>query len=176
LAAYSYVDRVAVTGNGQVVASHARCYGRGEQILDPLHYLATLERRPAALDHAPVYRDWKPAVALATLRRELEERHGASPGTRPFIRVLQLLAEHPEARVARAIEVCRAGLTVSAEAIAHQTRVLAQIEAFGQSQVDSGRETTRLPPITVSPPDLSQFNRLLGGGEPTRAIDSLVET
>src|SRR5262249_3184824 len=79
-----YVDRIVVTGGGQVVASHPRCYGRGEQILDPVHYLATPERRPAAPDHDPVYRDWKPTAALEDLRRELEGRHGPA-GTRQFI-------------------------------------------------------------------------------------------
>jgi transposase len=171
-----YVDRVVVTGGGQVVASHARCYGRGEQILDPLHYLATLERRPAALDHAPVYRAWKPAVTFADLRRELEARHGASAGTRQFIRVLQLLAEHPQTRVARAIEVCRAGRAISADAIVCQTRVLARTEAVQQLPYEAASEMTELQPITVPRPDLSRFNRLLGGSEPTRDIDSIVET
>jgi transposase len=51
-----YLDRVEVVERGQVVARHARSYGRDEHVLDPLHYLATLGRRPAALDHAPVLR------------------------------------------------------------------------------------------------------------------------
>ena len=161
-----YVDRVVVTGGGQVVAAHARCYGRGEQILDPLHYLATLERRPAALDHAPVYRDWKPTETFADLRRELEGRHGGPAGTRQFIRVLQLLAEHPQARVARAIAVCRAGHTVSAEAIAHQTRALAKAETDCQYNIGSSDKLANLHLIAVPPPDLSRFNRLLGGDAP----------
>jgi transposase len=159
-----YVDQVLVTGGGQVVATHPRCYGRGEQILDPLHYLATLERRPAALDHAPVYRDWEPAVRFADLRRELEGRHGGSAGTRQFIRVLQLLAEHPQARIARAIEVCRASHAVSADAIAHQTRALAKAEVGQQHDLDASYVQADLYPIAVPPPDLSRFNRLLGGG------------
>ena len=90
-----YVDRVVVVAGGQVVAEHPRCYGHSQQVLDPLHYLATLERRPAALDHAPVYRDWQPPAALAGLRRELEAKHGLPGGTRQYIRVLQLLGRAP---------------------------------------------------------------------------------
>jgi transposase len=179
-----YVDQVVVTGGGQVVATHARCYGRGEQILDPLHYLATLERRPAALDHAPVYRNWKPTATFAELRHELEARHGGPAGTRQFIRVLQLLAEHPQARVTRAIEACRADHTISAEAIAHQTRALATAEADRHYSFNSSCELATLHPITVPPPDLSRFNRLLGGdatpgGPGVRAMEgnnSIVET
>ena len=66
-----YVDRIVVVAGGRVVAEHPRCYDRSQQVLDPVHFLATLERRPAALDHAPVYRDWRPTAALAGLRREL---------------------------------------------------------------------------------------------------------
>ncbi len=158
-----YVDRVAVVAGGQVVAEHPRCYDHSQQILDPLHFLATLERRPAALDHAPVYRDWQPAAALAALRRELEGRHGPQAGTRQFIRVLQLLAEHPQSRIERAIEACRAGHAVSAEAIVQRTRALAAAEAGRQNVIEFSCEIPNLPQVSVPPPDLSRFNRLLGG-------------
>ena len=71
-----YIDRVEVVERGQVVARHARSYGRDQQVLDPLHYLATLERRPAALDHAPVMRDWQLPESFTRLRKALETRHG----------------------------------------------------------------------------------------------------
>ena len=64
-------------------------------VLDPLHYVAALARRPAALDHAPVFRDWKLPAGFLTLRAALEERHGELAGTRHFIQVLQLLNTHP---------------------------------------------------------------------------------
>jgi hypothetical protein len=158
-----YVDRVVVVAGGQVVAEHARCYEHSQQVLDPVHYLATLERRPAALDHAPVYRDWEPSAALAGLRRELEAKYGLPGGTRQFIRVLQLLGEHPQSRIERAIEACRAGHAVSAEAIVQRTRALAAAEAGRTSAIDSSYEATTIPRVSVPPPDLSRFNRLLGG-------------
>jgi transposase len=160
-----YVDRVVIVAGGQVVAAHARCYDRSVQVLDPVHYLATLERRPAALDHAPVYRDWAPTAALAGLRRALEGRHGTPAGTRQFIRVLQLLAEHPQSRVARAIAACRAGHALTAEAIVQRTRALAAAEAERSPAIDCSLKDTHIPPVSVPPPDLSRFNRLLGGGE-----------
>jgi transposase len=45
-----YVDRVAVVADGRVVAAHPRTYGHREQVLDPLHFLAVLGKKPAALD------------------------------------------------------------------------------------------------------------------------------
>ena len=44
-----YVDRVDIVAKGRMVASHRRSYELGDQVLDPLHYLVTLGRRPAAL-------------------------------------------------------------------------------------------------------------------------------
>jgi len=158
-----YVDRVVVVAGGRAVAEHPRCYDRSQQVLDPVHFLATLERRPAALDHAPVYRDWRPTAALAGLRRELEGKHGTPAGTRQFIRVLQLLAEHPQSRIERAIEACRAGHAVSAEAIVQRTRTLAAAEAGQLTVIESSHETLNIPQVSVPPPDLSRFNRLLGG-------------
>jgi len=158
-----YVGRVVVTAGGQVVAEHTRCYEHSQHILDPMHYLATLERRPAALDHAAVYRDWEPTASLAGLRGELEAKYGLPGGTRQFIRVLQLLGEHPQSRIERAIEACRAGHAVSAEAIVQRTRALAAAEAGRASAIDRTHEITNISQVSVPPPDLSRFNRLLGG-------------
>ena len=51
-------------------------------ILDPIHYLATLGRKPGALDHAPVFRDWKLPACFADFRTALERaprRAGRAP-------------------------------------------------------------------------------------------------
>ena len=102
-----YVDRVAIVAGGQVVATHKRSLVPGPPILDPLHYLPTLGRKPGALDHAPVYRDWKLPACFTAFRTELEEHYGATAGTRRFVQVLQLLVDHPLDRVCRAVEDCR---------------------------------------------------------------------
>ena len=102
-----YVDRVVIVAKGEVVAQHARSRSPDTLVLDPLHYLATLDRKPGALDHAPVYRDWKLPACFPELRAELEKHHGAVAGARRFVKVLQLLVDHPLARVSQAIEACR---------------------------------------------------------------------
>jgi transposase len=152
-----YIDRVEIVADGQVIATHQRSYGHREKVLDPLHFLVVLERKPAALDHAPVYRDWQLPAAFADLRRDLEARLGHRTGARQYIRVLQLLAQHPLERVERGIRSCQArGLTdVSA--------ITAAIEQSARSS-DTAL-SLKLPPaapnISVPLPDLSQFNRLL---------------
>jgi transposase len=80
--AKGYVDRVEIVADNQVIARHRRSYGRREKVLDPLHFLLVLQRKPAALDHAPVYRDWPLPPAFTELRRDLEARLGTVTGVR----------------------------------------------------------------------------------------------
>lgn len=161
-----YVAHVAVVADGQVVARHPRHYGKGERVLDPLHYLVTLERRPAALDHAPVYRDWQLPPAFAELRRALERRLGPRAGARQFIRVLQLLARHPVERIEQAIAHCRRG-GADADAIAARAEALArEAGAHGGAEPapsDNGVSlgAAALAGVRVPAPDLSQFDCLL---------------
>ncbi len=154
-----YVDRVEVADGGGVVARHKRSYGRNEQVLDPLHYLATLGRKPAALDHAPVMRDWKLPGSFAALRDSLEQRHGPQAGARQYIRVLQLLAEHPLARVQQAVEACSGLTAAQAERIAGMVVRLAEREA--EVPASLGAAT---PEVQVPRPDLGRFDQLLEDG------------
>ena len=162
-----YVDRVEVVAGGQVVAGHARSYGRHEKVLDPLHFLVILDHKPAALDHAPVYRDWQLPAAFTELRRALEQRLGTRTGARHFIRVLQLLPLHPLARVERAIALCRQRGRADAAAIADQAERLAWDEtptldnALSVSDNALSRPAGALAAVRVPAPDLARFNRLL---------------
>jgi len=49
-------------------------------------------------------RGWKLPAAFGQLRERFEGRHGSRPGVRQYIRVLQLLAEHPLEQVQQVIE------------------------------------------------------------------------
>jgi len=164
-----YVDRVEVVAAGGVVARHPRSYGHNEQVLEPLHYLATLGRRPAALDHAPVLRNWQLPESFLRLRQTLEDRHGPGPGARQYIRVLQLLAEHPLERVQRAAEDGLGQGEPSAERI--QAAVLRLAEAARVKASVEGVTAGCQPPVTplcqvqVPRPDLGRFDQLLSRGE-----------
>lgn len=153
-----YIDRVEVVDGGAVVARHDRSYGHNEQVLDPLHYLVTLQRRPAALDHAPVLRDWRLPESFARLRQALEARHGGPAGARHYVRVLQLLAEHPLERVEQATVACLRRGELHAERIGAEARRLAGAAA--------PEPVTPLCQYQVPRPDLGRFNQLLSQGDP----------
>jgi transposase len=158
-----YVDRVVVVAEGQAIATHARSLVKQTMILDPLHYLATLGRKPGALDSAPVFRDWKLPVCFAALRAALEGLHGRLGGARRFVRVLQLLGEHPLTRVTQAVEACHRESLTSAEAVIQRTRSLAAIEAATRGGAAPPPEPCTIPHVQVPLPDLSRFNQLLSG-------------
>ena len=132
-------------------------------ILDPLHYLATLARKPGSLDHAPVFRDWKLPACFAEFRARLERQHGTGAGSRQYVRVLQLLAEHPLTRLGNAIETCLREQLDTAEAVTRRTKALAAIEAAKRPGSSPPLESPTPTQIDVPLPDLSRFNQLLGG-------------
>jgi transposase len=162
VAVKGYVDRVAIVAEGQAIATHDRCYSKQMMILEPIHYLATLGHKPGALDHAPVFRDWKLPACFAEFRAALEGHHGEPGGSRRFVRVLQLLGEHPLTRVRQAVEECRREHLDSAEAVIQRTRTLAAIEAATRGGATPPPGPSPVPYVQVPRPDLGRFNQLLG--------------
>jgi hypothetical protein len=158
-----YVDRLVVVAEGQIVATHKRSSAQHTMILEPIHYLATLGRKPGALDHSPVFRDWKLPASFADFRAVLEQHHGAMPGSRQFVRVLQLLGDHPLDRVRRAVEACQLEHLVSAEAVIERTRGFAAIESHANRSSPAVLDSILASQVDVPLPDLSRFNQLLGG-------------
>lgn len=142
----AYVDRVEIVHQNAVVATHERSYQAGDQVLDPLHYLTTLERRPAVLDHSNMYRQWKLPAVFLQLRERLEDRHGDRAGVRQYVRVLQLLASHPLQRVQSAIEQLRGPEGADAD------RIIRRVESSAQRD----RESSGDQPETSSAKSLLQ--------------------
>ena len=160
VAVKGYVAKVVIVARGQVVATHERSLEKHTMILDPIHYLATLGRKPGALDHAPVFRDWKLPACFAEVRADLERVHGGMSGSRRFVRVLQMLGEHPMPRVAQAIEACLRDHLPSAEAVIQRTQTLAAIEAT-MRQAATPCDEPAAARVDVPLPDLSRFDQLL---------------
>jgi transposase len=155
-----YVDRVEISHEGRGIACHERCWGRETAILEPLHYLALLERKPGALDYGQPFSDWDLPECFAVLRARLERERGHA-GTREFIQVLRLLEGHCLGEVTRAIE---RGLRCNAlirDAIA---QFLIPQEDWRQTTFRlEGREHLRW--VQVARTDVSAYGELVAGGE-----------
>ena len=82
---YAYADRVVIRQDGRIVAEHPRCYGRGETIYDPWHYVPVLARKPGALRNGAPFKDWVLPTALDRVRRKLA---GSDDGDRQMVKIL----------------------------------------------------------------------------------------
>jgi len=108
---------VVLCAGGQEVARHRRIWEREQVRFEPLHYLALLERKPGALDHARPLAGWELPECFATLRHRLENER-AGDGTREYIRVLRLLEKHSLAEVRRAVDQALRVGAVTRDAVA----------------------------------------------------------
>jgi transposase len=157
----AYPFRVDILFFKEVIASHPRCYGHQQDILDPLHYLPLLEQRPGAFEHAQPIRRWRkkwPPVYEKFLER-LQEQGQNGRGIREFVRVLDLHRAHPADLVAQAVEQALAYGCIHADGV---TLCLHQL-LNPESPAPPLALDTQLPWATVAtqPPDLSCYNRLL---------------
>lgn len=101
----AYPFRVEILYLDQVIASHPRCYGRQQDVFNPLHYLPLLEQRPGAFAHAKPLRRWRetwpPAYERLLARLQAESAQG--PSVREFVRVLKLHDKYPANLVEQAV-------------------------------------------------------------------------
>jgi hypothetical protein len=68
---HAYADRIVIRQDGFIVAEHRRCFGRGETIYDPWHYVPVLARKPGALRNGAPFKQWVLPAALERVRRKL---------------------------------------------------------------------------------------------------------
>lgn len=156
-----YTDRVEVCRHDERIAVHRRLWGKDGVSFDPVHYLALLERKPGALDHARPLEGWELPECFGVLRRRLEdEEKEEGGGTREYIRVLRLLEKHPLSAVARAV---KKGLGVNALTRDAIAQFLIPQEDWRQTTFRlEGREHLRQ--VRVAQTDVSQYGTLLAAG------------
>jgi hypothetical protein len=91
-----YADRIVIVRNGQLIGEHERHFGRGKMIFNPWHYLAVLERKPAALRNGAPFKDWSLPEAIEQVQQRLKRRY--ADWDRQFVGILQAVALYgPEA-------------------------------------------------------------------------------
>lgn len=98
----AYPLHVDILYGEAVLASHPRCYGKDQDIYDPLHYLPLLEQRPGAFQHAKPLRRWR-ASWPPVYERLLAELQAEEDGLREFVRILKLHQEYPAQLIEQAV-------------------------------------------------------------------------
>ncbi len=90
-----------------MLTRHERCFGREQDVIDPLHYLPLLEQRPGAFAHAKPMRRWRERwpASYDRLLAKVQERWPDGQGIREFVRILALHKTHAADHVAQAVEL-----------------------------------------------------------------------
>jgi transposase len=60
-----YASRVVLAAEGKAIAEHERSFEKGRYILDPLHYLPLLERKPGALRNGRPFLNWELPASIS---------------------------------------------------------------------------------------------------------------
>ena len=162
----AYPFQVDILHLDKVIASHPRCYGREQDIFDPLHYLSLLEQRPGAFEHAKPIRRWRegwPPVYEQLLAR-LRAQWPDGRGIREFIRVLKLHGDHPaglvKQAVAQALEYGCAhsdGVTLCLNQLLNPEMAVPSLDRAMNSEANQPVWAT----VGSQPPDLNRYDRLL---------------
>lgn len=161
----AYPFAVEVLKEGQVIARHIRCYGHGQDIFDPLHYLTLLERRPGAFEYAKPLREWRahwPPVyeqVLAQLRSTWPDGRGV----REFIQILQLHSQHPASLIEQALHQALGYGCVHYEGVRLCLNQLLLPQADTMPLQLEQLQLARLEPSLDQPIDLQQYDQLISG-------------
>lgn len=149
------IEKVRILSGAEVVATHPRSWRREQVFFDWRHYLALLERKPGALDHARPLEGVQLPRCFTVLRRRLEADLGSS-GTREFIKVLRLAERIAMPELAGAVEQAVAIGATSADAVACIAHHRAETPV-GLFSLDGH---PHLKSVAVAPPDLGAYRSL----------------
>jgi len=149
------VEEVRILSGTEVVARHPRCWSKEEISFDPRHYLALLERKPGALDHARPLENWDLPACFGHLRRRLEADLG-SAGTREYIKVLRLMERASLRQLTGAIEEALAIGATGSDAVSlilfhREERPVGLFSLDGHPHLRS---------FVIDPPDLGAYSTL----------------
>jgi transposase len=158
IVAKGYWDQVVLCADGGEVARHARIWEAERVCFEPLHYLALLETKPGALDHARPLAGWTLPECFLLLRRRLEaERDGE--GTREYIKVLRLLEQYPLVKLRAAVEEALQVGAITRDAVAQ----FLYPRADWRATLFSLAGHPHLRHVRVDAPNLASYMDLVGG-------------
>jgi hypothetical protein len=104
----AYADRIELRQDGRIVGDHPRCFGRGQTVFDPWHYVPVLARKPGALRNGAPFKDWVLPAGLEKVRRKLAS---VEDGDRQMVAILAaVLSDGLSAVEAACAETLREGV------------------------------------------------------------------
>lgn len=157
----AYPFHVEVFHETDLLARHPRSYEHGQDVFNPLHYLALLEQRPGAFEYARPLKQWRkewPEVYHRFLK-SVQEKWPEGRGVKEFIRVLRLHQDTPAALVEQAVTqaLCYGcahfdGVSHCLHQLTHPSSPLPTLDLSAHPQFDR---------IGTQPIDLSCYDQLV---------------
>ena len=150
-----YVDKVVIAYQDAVIATHKRCYTKGETFYDPLHYLPLLERKVGALEQAAPLKGWSLPSVFEKLHALLEKKDGKR-GQREYVKILRLLETYGLDEVTTGLKKGLSLGVVSKDGLKHL--ILAEIEQR-PARLDL-LNFPQIPTVCVDQTPLKSYDRL----------------
>jgi transposase len=162
LTLHAYPFRIEILDGACSIATHVRCYGREQEIFDPLHYLPLLEQRPGAFQYARPMRTMRqtwPAVYERALTICQQPDAG---GIREMVSILRLLEQFPAAEVEAALAAALRYGRLSVDAVRLHLRQTQQPDLVTSPlNLSELTQAHRLRAVGQQPLQLTDYNRLL---------------
>ena len=152
-------DRIRIVANEEVLADHPRCFGRGQLICDPWHYLPVIEKKPGALRHGAPFVQWELPVPIQVVRDRILKQ---DKGDRAFVDLLLMARELGESGLETLEVACdltlQSGVICSAVVVNAMQRLT---EASRPKALES--TSVPIPQLTLEPvADCSRYDSLRG--------------
>jgi len=151
-----YVDRVKIVKDEGIIAEHHRSYARDQEILEPLHYIPILKRKPHILGHGKPFKNWKLPRIFEEYRKMLKDK--VDRPEKEYIRLLLLHEDYTTREIARALSQAITFGSLSIDAV----KILLNHKKDNPSGKRLDTKTwPKFDAIKVKSPDIKGFNRLL---------------
>lgn len=151
-----YPERIDLAVDETVVASHARCFGKGQHVLDPLHVLPLLEKKHRAVPEATALRAWALPEVFMRLREALAQH--TRKADREWVQILRLTESFGLDKVEAAVHAALQADTPQLESVRYLLRKDNDVSAVAPVPL-SRPELAR---IEVAVPDLAAYDRVWG--------------
>lgn len=149
---------------GRCVATHERCYGHQQDILNLEHYLDVLEHKPGALRGSKPLAQWRKLgrwpASYDRFWEGLMERHGRQKGTKELIELLRMGRLYGQDRLRTAIERALALGCGDSGAVRHLL-ISHELAHITPAPVAIGALVAFERPLPV----VSEYDQLLVGGK-----------
>ncbi|WP_218776529.1 IS21 family transposase [Brevibacillus brevis] len=151
-----YADDLAIYHNGELIATHQRCFEKGKEIFNYDHYLDLLLIRPGSVLYA---RPLQKAKLPEIYHQFLDKCKQRSAGIKDFIRILLLHREFEPSLVEDTLRESAQNGIFQYDAV-RQLLLQRTIPEHRVSSLAFG-DDSHVPVIRVKSPNLTQYNDLL---------------